>query len=289
MSKTVVVFCPNCRQEFSIDPGTLGRQFQCVKCGQTFTATEPAASEIAPMEAGQAAALPPSYLGEPPPGRAELSRLSVVSLICGLLCWIWPISIAALVTGIIALTKTRNYQKRGGGMAIVGVVLGGIGLIADPVFYIMISIILPALGQARVAANSVRSQMNLRKIGVALITYENQNQGAYPPDLKTLVTAQSLPTNLFVYPASPDTPASSANLLESGGHLSYVYLGGKSGNVDPKRVVMYEAGAGHLQNHARGLNLLFADGHVSFQTKAVADRMIRLSQNPASDANQEQQ
>jgi prepilin-type processing-associated H-X9-DG protein len=201
-------------------------------------------------------------------------------MICGFLCWIWPVSIAALVLGIIGVGKTRNSQLRGGGMAVTGIVLGGIGLILDPIVGLCLSIMLPAMHQARLAANGVLAQSNMQQIGVALQSYENQNQGAYPPDLETLISNQRLSPALFVYPGGSDTPADSVNALESGGHLSYVYLGGgKTDLSDTDRVVLYEDGRGHLERSVRGLNLLYADGHVDFESKANADLKINQTRN----------
>jgi prepilin-type processing-associated H-X9-DG protein len=282
----VIVNCPSCRQEFSIDSTTLGRQFQCVQCGRTFTAVLPVPTQTAPMAAPVAApaspTAPPAYFGEPAPTAAPLSKVALAALICSLLCWIWPVSIAALVLGIIGVVQTKNHQRRGSGLAITGIVLGAIGLFADPVVYLMISVLLPAMNIARQAANGAVSQAKMRQIGVAMSIYESQNRGEYPPDLETLATAQSLSTSLFVTPGGKDTPADSISALSSGGHLSYVYIPMPTPPAHPTTtVVLYEAGPGHLEHRVRGLNLLYADGHVMFESMATANREIQTSRQNA--------
>lgn len=285
----VIVNCPNCNQDYTIDPSTLGRQFKCVQCGQTFTASAPAVDTPAPVSYQPVATMPPSYLGEAPPGLSPRSRAAFASLICGFLCWIWPVSIAGLVLGIVGIGKTRNNKMRGGGMAVTGVVLGAIGLIIDlPLMFCIFVGFLGARGD-RQAAYGVQSQHNLEQIGVAIAAYQARNNQAYPPDLETLITTQRLSPALFVYPGGSDTPASSASTLESGGHLSYVYLGDATGTLPvattmpyEDRVVLYEKGRGHMGDDPTamvggvmlGLNILYADGHVAFEEKANAQAII---------------
>jgi type II secretory pathway pseudopilin PulG len=282
----IIVNCPNCRQDYSIDPANVGRQFQCEKCGNTFTAARPVGMTPPP---------PPVYFGEPAPVQGPLSKAALASIICGVFCLVWPVSVAALVTGIIGVVNTRNYQARGAGLAIAGIVLGSIGLVADPPAYFVTWAVVHVAALQKSETLSQQSEANLRQIGAAIIQYRNQYNNAYPPDLATLATAENLSTDLFVYPGGTDTPASSAASIESGGHLSYIYLGASPG-IGDSDVVMYERGTGHMSSipgttsprpqRMRGLNVLFADGRATFESKATADRDIRLTRQKLGSTGQ---
>ena len=76
-------------------------------------------------------------------GGPKTSPLAIVSMICGILsiptcfCSCFapgvnsPLALAAVVLGIISLNKMKSEPQmwKGGGMAIAGIVTGGIGLI----------------------------------------------------------------------------------------------------------------------------------------------------------------
>jgi prepilin-type processing-associated H-X9-DG protein len=80
----------------------------------------------------------------------------------------------------------------------------------------------------------------------------------------TLAKAESMPMSVFVCPSSNDTPASSPDTLMSGGHCSYVYVGqGFNQQTDPISVVLYD----NASDHDSGGNILYADGHVEFDSK----------------------
>jgi energy-converting hydrogenase Eha subunit C len=80
---------------------------------------------------------PPMMGAGPQPG--GMNGLAIASMITGILsipgCCCWPVGAALAVTacilGIIGLMKIKasNGAQRGGGMAIAGIVCGGIGLI----------------------------------------------------------------------------------------------------------------------------------------------------------------
>jgi hypothetical protein len=55
--------------------------------------------------------------------------MSIASLVLGLL-WICGLgSILAVVLGIIGLRQTKERGQSGGGMAIAGIILGGVGIV----------------------------------------------------------------------------------------------------------------------------------------------------------------
>lgn len=79
--------------------------------------------------------------------------LAVTALVLGILglFMCFPAGIVAIVLGIIALNRASTQPRRygGRGMAIGGLVCGGVSVILIPVFALMISILLPSLSRAR--------------------------------------------------------------------------------------------------------------------------------------------
>lgn len=75
---------------------------------------------------------PPAYPGGygPPgarPGTNGFAVASLVSSLTGLLCCIG--SIAGIVLGIVALSQVKQTRQGGHGMAVAGIVIGGIGVL----------------------------------------------------------------------------------------------------------------------------------------------------------------
>jgi prepilin-type processing-associated H-X9-DG protein len=226
-----------------------------------YDVSPPALTDIAPQ---QPVALPyatptPTFM----PQSTERSGMALASLICGIIFCIPVCSLLAIIFGIIGIQQTGPGRRSGRGMAIAGLVLGCVG-IPLTVVALLISILLPSLNRAREIANRVKCAANERSIGQAILLYENDFHGQYPPDLVTLAKTESVPLSVFVCPSSNDTPASSPDTLMSGGHCSYVYLGkGLTSQSDPITVVLCE----NSSDHDKGGNLLYADGHVEFDDK----------------------
>jgi prepilin-type processing-associated H-X9-DG protein len=143
------------------------------------------------------------------------------------------------------------------------------------------AIILPSLNRARATANHVKSASNMRQIGQAILLYSNDNHGAYPPDLGTLIKTEDIGGEAFIDPAgsnhlssdwanmSPDDKAKWVN-----DNADYVYLGaGMKIGVDPSTIVAYEKS----DNKGAGKNMLFGDGHVEFRNLAQSREAIEAS------------
>jgi prepilin-type processing-associated H-X9-DG protein len=150
----------------------------------------------------------------------------------------------------------------------------------------LVAILLPSLNRARETANRVKCASNLRSLGQACLLYSNENQGKLPPDLGTLATYMDgmgmLRGHPFVCPsADSDVPESLVGLPIDQyaawvvDNSNYVYLGGgKTSNAGPETILMYEKPEDHLQ----GLNMLFGDGHVTFELMPMAMEMIQKQQ-----------
>lgn len=119
--------------------------------------------------------------GYPSGGQPEKSTpgLAIAALVCAVpgLCFT-PLAIAALVMGIISLSKTRDGAP-GRGMAVAGTVLGAVGMVAS-IAALLIAIMLPALGAARRTAQRMQNATQVRGIHQGLVTYANSNKNNFP-------------------------------------------------------------------------------------------------------------
>jgi prepilin-type processing-associated H-X9-DG protein len=255
------VTCPHCGQMYGVTSQQVGQQFQCTRCNQPFIAGAPSG-----MPPGFSPIMP---IDEPTQGNG----MALASLILGIFLCIPVASLLAVIFGIIGIKKTSDPRVGGKGMAIAGLVLGILGLMLLPV------ILLPAINRARQVANRVESAKNLNQIGSACRLYANEFEGAFPPDLGTLATAENLPVQTFIAPnseiAAPGnlSGADAANWINN--YSDYIYLGSDLRvTSDPGSVVAYEK---DQTNHGDGVNMLFADGHVAFFTLDGAHEEIAKS------------
>jgi prepilin-type processing-associated H-X9-DG protein len=131
----------------------------------------------------------------------------------------------------------------------------------------MISVLAPALNKARDSANHVKSTSNLRQIGLGCIMYANEHNGAFPPDLGSLVKTQDLAVDTFVSPQGQgQVPADLRGQKAEdqaawvNQNADYVYLGaGKNLTIGADTAIAYEkSGTGKDGT----TNVVFADGHV---------------------------
>lgn len=92
---------------------------------------------------------PPPY-GQPGPyqpyGAPQMSRktngLAIAALVCGILWGFGVLAVLALVFGIIALQQIKKREESGRGLAIAGIILGGIGVlgaISSIIFVVAVS------------------------------------------------------------------------------------------------------------------------------------------------------
>jgi prepilin-type processing-associated H-X9-DG protein len=144
----------------------------------------------------------------------------------------------------------------------------------------MASILLPSLNRARETANRVKCASNERQIGLAILLYSNENKGKYPPDLGTLLRTQDITIDVFVCPTSDDavpagvrTGGMDAQVKWVNENSSYVYVGaGMNFNAAADTVVLYEKTGNHGED---GMNFLYGDGHVEWQSMEVAQQLIK--------------
>lgn len=293
--------CPHCGQSYAVRPEQWpqyqGRTINCTKCGQAFTVTAPP-SMVPPPPAGaagmgsQAPGFTPEstgYASPSPPYQAQMfptaptqgNGWALTSLIFGILGFCVPLlgGIVAIVTGIIALTKTRDPRVGGRGQAIAGISLGGVSMVVAPVLLLMISIMLPALNRAREQANRVKCASNMRQLGNVMMLYANANRGHFPEKLEDVLQVDpTLSPTAFVCPSDDKAPPSATSIqteaheIAAGQHCSYIYVGNElTVNASPDTVLLYEPLADH---HQEGATVLFVDGRVQWVSAADAQSIL---------------
>jgi prepilin-type processing-associated H-X9-DG protein len=220
------------------------------------------------------------------------SALAITALVLGVLGIAFPpIGLVGIVLGIIALVKiARDPGQTGKGIAVGGIGAAVLGFAAWGCFA---SLALPSLGQARRSAQQVACAANLRAIGQALAIYASQNNNRYPDRLDQVVSIYGGNGQIFVCPASDDTPAVGTpqqveQQIAAGQHVSYVFVApgwspGGGGGSARQKVVAYEP----LHLHPNGgMNVLWGDGRVSFEGAASAQRILQrlaAATQPATD------
>jgi prepilin-type processing-associated H-X9-DG protein len=156
--------------------------------------------------------------------------------------------------------------------------MAGVGV--GEIMAMMTSIGLPSLNQARGTANKVKSANNLRQIGLGIMLYANDNRGKFPPDFGTLLKNEDLTVSVFFSPATNTVPPAGmtpdAAAAWVNANSDYVYLGSGLTNstATADTVLAYEK---ETVNGGEGINLLFGDGHVEFNTLPQAHAEIDAS------------
>lgn len=144
------VFCPNCGTQ---NEGMPGGRLTCSACTASFEVPReggvvqqpqvvspppPRPVVSAPPPQNPNSPFPTGYVGPPPMGfsgggglaSGQTNTLAIVSMVLGILCCLPFASIGAIVTGVIAQNQitASNGQQKGKEFALVGIILGGLGL-----------------------------------------------------------------------------------------------------------------------------------------------------------------
>jgi prepilin-type processing-associated H-X9-DG protein len=193
------------------------------------------------------------------PVKTGLAVAALVLGIVGLVVFCALVGISGIVTGIIALNRiSKEPQRYGGqGMAIGGLVCGGVSLLLLP---LLVAILLPSLSRARELSKRLVCASNLKGIGTTLKIYVNDDPGQGVPTLSLLVTRGEITPKQLICPSSEvDT-------------THYILVPGSVGTSDRGAVMAYEPKSNHGDE---GGNVLFADGHVTFVRVPEYDDLIR--------------
>lgn len=115
----------------------------------------------------------------PPLGPPQTSGKAIASLVCGIINF-FPFFIVAIVLGHISRSEIRKSAGRltGDGIALAGLILGYMGVVAIPIILIIAAIAIPNLLRARIAANEAAAAASVRELASAEISYQATHQDA---------------------------------------------------------------------------------------------------------------
>jgi hypothetical protein len=207
-----------------------------------------------------------------------------------LLAMIITAPLASVVLGSVASQRAKKAGNRARRSARGAVWLGGAELALVLAFGIMI----PSMCRSHEPANRAKCGNNLRQIGLALLTYANNNGGRFPDTLNVLLDTASdyeVTADVFVCPSTGDeramgrTPAEQArNLTAEPGHLSYVYVGAglTTQTATGDRIIAYDNPHNH---NDEGINVLYGDAHTEFlNPKQAVEAMAKLRPSGSAPA-----
>jgi len=119
------------------------------------------------------------------------SGLAIVSLLCGILFFIFPCAVAAIIFGHISRSDIRRSGGRqtGAGMALAGLILGYVGVAIIPIILIVAAIAIPNFLRGNATANAAGNEAvaiaTLKELNLAMLKYSFTKDG-YPEDLSVL-------------------------------------------------------------------------------------------------------
>jgi len=117
----------------------------------------------------------------------------------------------------------------------------------------MVAITMPALAKVQEQAKSIKSRSQLRQFGLYCLMYAQENDGQFPPTLKSLIDIGYIECeDLLRSERIPDSV-----------EPHYVYVTGQDTSCAPGNVIAYENPAAELEEY----NVLYVDGHVRAVSK----------------------
>ena len=129
---------------------------------------QPGATAVA-----SAAPIPPAV------GPQQTSGKAIASLVCGIIN-IFPLFIVAIILGHISLSEIKKSGGRlkGEGLAIAGLIMGYLGIVAIPFILIVAAIAIPNLLRAKLLANESTTVASVRNLINAEISYQSTHTDA---------------------------------------------------------------------------------------------------------------
>jgi type IV pilus assembly protein PilA len=172
----------------------------CSACGSNLAAGDQFCRVCGRPTTGAAIA-PDGQLPLNPAIPAETSGKAVASLVCGLLFFVPLAFLAAIIFGHIALSEIHKSAGRlkGAGMAIAGLILGYLWVVAFPIMLIIAAIAIPNLLRARMAANESSAVFGIRRLAAAEVSYAaNHPQTGFTCSLSDLSSEKLISNRLGI-------------------------------------------------------------------------------------------
>ncbi|HUJ70987.1 MAG TPA: hypothetical protein VLZ30_02005, partial [Verrucomicrobiae bacterium] len=157
---------------------------------------------------------------------------------------------ALLVVGGILWFVVTAFRRGWRGAITVMVVFALVGVLA--------AMLLPALNQSREKARRASSMSNLRQVGLSLSMFADQHGGQMPNSLDELVGNMAGNDRIL-------------RDVETGDRFVYLGAGRKWQDLGGDGVVAYSP----TDLGGQGRNVLYSDGHVSFQSEASFNELLQ--------------
>ncbi len=169
------MFCNNCGREVPDNSPF------CNNCGASMQSTAPSVPYPVVPSAASVETVPTD--GE-----------ATASLILGILSITMFLFLAGIPAIILGHMSRNNIHKsmgklKGEGIALAGLIMGYISLLAIPLILIIAAIAIPNLLRARMAANEAAALSSVRAVNTANVTYQMEKQGGFPEGLDDLEEA----------------------------------------------------------------------------------------------------
>lgn len=168
------MICPNCG-------ASIGSSSQfCSNCGKSISQ------------------IPGTPFAQPYSGEAQTSGKAIASLVCGIIN-IFPLFVIAIILGHISLSEIKKSAGRlkGEGLAIAGLVLGYMGIIAIPIILIIAAIAIPNLLRAKISANESSAVGSIRNLITAEVAFQSTHSDAgFTCNLSDLASAGLIDSSL---------------------------------------------------------------------------------------------
>ena len=207
-------------------------------------------------------------MGTPYAGPQETNGLAVGSLICGILFFIFPSALVAIILGHISRSQIRKSQGRqtGSGMALAGLILGYLGIAFIPIILIIAAIAIPNLLRAKIAANEASAVGALRTYNTAAVAYATQcPKIGYPELTENLGTGDGDCEHANLITGTLAT----SNAVKSG--YRFIYLPGEK-NSDGV-IEQYVIEADPIKRNTTGMRYFFTDqtGVIRYSARGAAN------------------
>ena len=231
--------------------------------------------------------------GDRPAARTTCG-LAIASLVLGILgvtCFTVLTGIPALILGFRALAKVRKSRGllAGDGLAIAGIVLGGLSILAVP---LLVGFLVPTLLSGRNEAYKVQCASNLNQLYAAAASYLQRSDSlAFPfqpqgsiASLQAMVDfdPQRLRPGLFVCPEGKEARAAEkqdGRFTLSAETCSYEIFPARIKERKSNQVLIYDKAPHHSARGSRGGRMVvFANGSVDLVEEDEFQSLTRGAQ-----------